>query len=254
MTARSALPRPGGGPAGSPGPTALGLRSRRRFSALGDGQAASPPGAAPRGDHVGIVRPLRRSRPGASADRPDRAAPSWAAAREGARSRYSIAARSFGMMPIEPRMSFMKAPSWAAAPPAETSAAAAASAPRRAKARILIGPTILVVLCPVFRRVFLHSGEGVAVLPLREPVAGTFPGIVSFAQRFAAASSAAADRPRATLLEHEGIIEEARHAGNDRRVGDVENVPGEGCRRGNGRSRTPRRRRSGRRRCRRRRR
>ena len=65
----------------------------------------------------------------------------------GARSRYSIGGRSLGRIPIEPRKSFMKTPSWAAAP-TEASAAAPASAATRANATIPIGPTVLFYIPP----------------------------------------------------------------------------------------------------------
>ena len=121
-------------------------------------------------------------------------------------------------------------PSWAPAPVAARSVAEAKSAAQRAKSRMFMAPHR-------YRFYIPRNGPGDLAIRRRCGDLAAFsaprPGLKSRRVLFATRARAAWDtrsglcRARPPPLEDERVIEEPDHPGNDRRVGDIEDVPGE---------------------------
>src|SRR5215212_545439 len=135
------------------------------------------------------------------------------------------------MMPTEPRRSLANMPSWALAPVAARSVAKAKSAAQRAKSRMFMAPHR-------YRFYIPRNGPGDLAIRRRCGDLAAFsapsPGLKSRSVLFATRGSRGLKDTRSGLrrarpppLEHERVIEEPDDPGNDRRVGDVEDVPGE---------------------------
>src|SRR5215216_3032398 len=135
------------------------------------------------------------------------------------------------MMPTEPRRSLANMPSWALAAVVARSVAEAKSAAQRAKSRMFMAP---------HRYRFYIPRNGLGDLAIRRrcgdlaAFAAPRPGLKSWRVLFATRVSRGPKDTRSGLcrarpppLEDERVIEEPDDPGNDRRVGDVEDVPGE---------------------------
>src|SRR5215211_6109495 len=135
------------------------------------------------------------------------------------------------MMPTEPRRSLANMPSWAPAAVAPRSVAEAKSAAKRAKSRMFMAPHR-------YRFYIPRNGPGDLAIRRRCGDLAAFsiprPGLKSRRVLFATRGSRGPKDTRSRLrrarpppLEDERVIEEADDPGNDRRIGDVEDVPGE---------------------------
>src|SRR4051794_13128463 len=135
------------------------------------------------------------------------------------------------MMPTQPRRSLANMPSWALAPVAARSAAEAMSAAKRVRSRIVMAPHPCRFYIP-------RNGPGDLAIRRRcgDLTAFTAPTpglkrrrVISATRRPGSLGTfeSGLHRARPPPVEDERVIEEPGDPGNDRRVGDVEDVPGE---------------------------